>query len=68
MQLIKGENLTEDMRRQVYAAYVYRHLGIGPGKHYATDNDWLIDHAFYFTKAGRLSNKHNHCEPAFMAD
>lgn len=68
MQLIKGAKLTADMRRQVYAAYVHRHHAIGQGKYYATENDWLVDHAFYFTKEGQLSRKHGHCEPHYLAD
>ena len=68
MKLIKGENLDATQRIQVFASFVNRHHSIGKGKYYATDNDWLVDHAFYFTKDGRLSAKHNHCEPHFMAD
>ncbi len=33
-----------------------------------TDEQWLRDHAFYITTAGRLSARHRHCEPAYLAD
>lgn len=33
-----------------------------------TDQEWLREHAFYVTAAGGLSARHNHCEPAFLAD
>ncbi len=33
-----------------------------------TDNEWLKRHAFHFTKDGsRLSEKHHHAEPAYLA-
>ena len=68
MKLVKGSELNDSQRRQVYAAYVNRFHAIGTGKYYATDNDWLVDHAFYFTKEGKLSRNHNHCEPHYLAD
>jgi len=33
-----------------------------------TDEQWLKTHAFHVTKAGRLSERHNHAEPGYMAD
>ena len=68
MRLVKGADLTEDMRRQVWAAFVYRHHGIGENKYYATEQDWLVDHAFWFTKDNYLALNRKHCEPAFMAE
>jgi len=68
MKLIKGKDLTSDQLRQVLSAYVHRFHAIGPDKFYKTEKDWILDHAFYFTKQGRLSNRHKHCEPAFMAE
>lgn len=33
-----------------------------------TDAEWLAQHAFYFTKAGRLAANRRFCEPAYLAD
>lgn len=33
-----------------------------------SDAEWLAAHAFYVTKAGRLSNRHSHCEPHYLAN
>jgi hypothetical protein len=33
-----------------------------------SDAQWLADHAFYVNKDGTLSERYNHCEPAYMAD
>lgn len=64
MKLIKGEHLSSEQKSQVLRAYVHRHLDTTS----KSDAEWLGKHAFYFTKSGRLSAKHNHCEPSFMAD
>jgi hypothetical protein len=32
-----------------------------------TDKQWLRCHAFYITARGKLSARHNHCEPAYLA-
>lgn len=76
--LIKGENLNEQQRRIVLSAYVYRNTienrinseRINPNvKITLTDKDWIKTKAFYFIKDGsRLSGKHKHCEPAYLAD
>lgn len=67
--LIKGKDLNNRQREQVFAAFVYRHYSIGPDKYYADELAWLVDHAFYFLKDGsRLSYKHKHCEPHYMSD
>lgn len=68
MKLIKGENLTPSQLAQVKAAFVNRFSAIGEGKHYPTDQAWIVDHAFYFSKQGQLSQRHKHCEPYYMAD
>jgi len=68
MRLIKGENLTEKQLQQVKSAYVHRFTAIGEGKYYKDENAWVKDHAFYFTKGDKLSRKHNHCEPHYMAE
>ena len=33
-----------------------------------TDEQWLREHAFHVTAKGRLSARHDHCEPAYLAD
>lgn len=67
--LIKGKDLNKSQRNEVFINFVYRFHSIGPDKYYKTEQDWLNDHAFYFVKDGsRLSARHKHCVPAFMAD
>ena len=66
--LIKGSELTADQLKQVQGAYVYRYHSIGEGKAYSSEQAWIEDHAFHFTKLGNLSKTHKHCLPAFMAD
>lgn len=72
--LIKGDKLTDKQRQTVLRAFVHRntvehpyHLSGGNGKQ--TDAEYLSEHAFYFVKDGsRLSVRHQHCEPAYLAD
>jgi hypothetical protein len=33
-----------------------------------SDAEWLAAHAFYVTRDGRLSSRHNHAEPAYLAE
>lgn len=33
-----------------------------------SDNEWLSKHAFHVTKSNKLSNRHKHAEPHYMAD
>ena len=33
-----------------------------------TDAEWLRQHAFYVSGDRRLSQRHRHCEPAFMVE
>lgn len=68
MKLVKGANLTQSQREKVLSAFVHRHLAIGEGKYYKTEQDWILDHAFYFRKDGELPLKPKHCEPAFLGD
>ena len=65
MELIKGDRLTINQRREVLAVYVHRHLAAAV---WPTDAEWLTAHAFYFTKAGRLARNRRYCEPAFLAE
>ncbi len=72
--LIKGSNLSTDQRNQVLQCFCHRNTiehpfprsgGFGQG----TDNEWIADRAFYFVKDGsRLSARHRHCEPAYLAE
>ena len=67
--LIRGVDLTERQRQQVLAAFIYRHTGIGPDKHYPDERAWLVDHAFHFVKDGsRLAANRRFAEPHYMAD
>ena len=62
--LIKGRHLTPQQRTHVLKTYVNRFYSIGPEKHYATEEAWLNDHAFYFLKDGsRLARNRRYCEP-----
>lgn len=77
MKLIKGKNLNDEQKQQVLRMYVHRltvennYPAINPcGARVKpiTDKQWLKEHAFYVCNNGDLSQKHNHCEPAFLAD
>lgn len=68
MKLVKGKDLSDAQRQEVMRAFVHRGYSIGVGKHYATDDAWIIDHAFYMTKSGRLSLRAVRCEPHYLAD
>ena len=66
--LIKGSNLTPAQSRQVFNAFVHRHLAIGPSRRYTSNEAWLVDHAFYFLRDGsRLALRPSRCEPHYMA-
>jgi hypothetical protein len=54
--LVKGENLTESQRGQVKRWFPQ------------ANDQWIKEHAFYITRKGDLSARHNYCEPAYMAD
>lgn len=80
--LIKGDELNADQKKQVLAAFGYRWTvdnrqrrimwaGISgaPTTPLVTDEQWLKEHAFHFTKDGaRLKVKPRHCVPAYMAE
>lgn len=75
--LIRGENLNEQQRREVLAAYVYRNTvenriiseRVNPSAEITlTDREWIKTKAFYINKDGSLSRKHQRCEPVYMAD
>ncbi len=80
--LIRGSDLNPEQRRQVLAAYIYRWTlentrraeawrGIegAPTIPLQTDQEWLAEHAFHFTRDGRcmMANRHR-AEPVYMAD
>lgn len=80
--LIRGDKLSSDQRRQVLAAFIYRWtsdngqreavwrgLRSQPTIPLQTDQQWLAEHAFHFTKDGsRLTRNRKHAEPAFLAN
>ena len=66
--LVKGSNLTPAQRREVLAAFVHRHMSIGPDKPYTSDDDWVKQHAFYIKKDGHLADSPKRCEPVYLAD
>lgn len=67
-KLIKGKDLSKNQRSQILSRYIYRHLAIGEGKYYKTEQDWLFDHAFYFKQNGQLDERYNHCEPHYITE
>lgn len=64
MRLLHGNLLSDEAKRQVLAAYIYRRMDTTS----KTDAEWLAKHAFYVRRDGKLSRAHKHCEPAFMAE
>lgn len=66
MKLVKGTDLNCAQRQQVLRAFVHRRVtGSMP---YVGDDQWLVEHAFYLTNAGRLALRPAYCEPAYMAE
>ena len=76
-KLIKGDRLTDAQRRQVLAAFIYRltfenqrehpaQVKRAGGKVTMSDDQWIREHAFRFTKSGRLSGRY--AEPQYMAE
>jgi len=82
--LIRGDQLNDHQRRYVLNAYIYRWTSDNPRREevysnaaicqrptmpLVTDEEWLKDHAFHFTKDGkRLMANRRHAEPTFMAN
>lgn len=77
--LIRGDQLPENARRQVLAAYVYRWThdnkerkrawscaGGTPSMPLISDDQWLKEHAFHVTRSGDLDARYRHAEPAFL--
>ena len=78
-KLIKGENLTTEQKKEVKAAFINRftseHRPAWANRSdclsfptHGTDEEWIIDHAFYMTKGGKLDKNHRHCEPSYMTE
>jgi len=78
-KLVKGRDLTPEQIVEVKRAFIYRltwenrypdENPCGATVDPITDEEWISKHAFYITKAGKLSNApgENHCEPVFMAE
>lgn len=64
MKLTKGSDLSCEQRKEVTSAFrlLQRYHNVDVAYF------WILDHAFYIRKDGKLSRKHNHCEPAYLAD
>lgn len=78
-KLVKGRLLTNVQRQRALLMFVHRYTGqhkpqwvtsgrIGTDSPpmYATDVDWINDHAFYINKDGTLSLRS--CEPHYIAE
>jgi hypothetical protein len=82
--LLKGDKLNSSQRQQVLSAFGYRwtkenetrarswYKSSGfhpPMTALQTDDQWLKEHAFHFTKDGsRLAGNRKYAEPSFMAE
>lgn len=72
MPLVKGNQLTPDVKAAVLCRYVHRHLDstcypIGTCTPEG-DIKWLESRAFHVRLDGKLDKRYNHCEPAFLAE
>ena len=75
--LLRGDKLPGLTRQAVLRQYTYR-LTVEnnyPARNPCqarvpaiTDAQWLAEHAFYVNRDGRLSRRHKHCMPHYMAD
>lgn len=73
MKLTKGTALTRDQRAEVLRRFIHRNTRELPcpivgAPVTQTDAEWIADHAFYVTKAGRLANNRRFAEPHYLAD
>jgi hypothetical protein len=81
--VIRGDKLPEHLKREVLnsfpyrwtkenegrARYFYKYGKVDPPRsELISDEQWLREHAFHVTKAGKLDARHAHAEPHFMAD
>lgn len=63
MRLVKGKDLTPEQRREVLAAFVYRHLDTTC----KTDDEWIAKHAFRIRRDGHLATRGG-AAPVYMAE
>lgn len=63
MRLVKYSNLSFAAKQQVKSAFVHWKYDTTS----KTFEEWANKKAFYVRADGKLSNRHRHCEPAFMA-
>jgi hypothetical protein len=78
--VIRGDKLPPHLKAEVLRKFIYRwttgntqldqaYRGIEtPRIPMISDEQWLREHAFHVTKDGRLSLRHHHAEPYYMAD
>lgn len=76
MKILLGSQLSPSQQSEALARFVHRFTGnhrpawsrekrpdgTAYPVQFADDSDWLAHTRFHVTKAGRLSNRHNHCE------
>lgn len=78
--IIRGDKLPYHLQQEVLRKFIYRWTSDNTQRDYAwskisgkpripliTDAQWLREHAFHVTKAGKLDLRHHHAEPGFMA-
>lgn len=81
MGWIRGDMLTDEQTRAVLNRFAHRmtyenakarpgHVSFMRRGGYrlplVSDAEWLADHCFYVTRRGELSERHVHCQPAYM--
>lgn len=78
--VIRGDKLPPHLKAEVLRQFIYRWTSENQQRESAwgrmdkpripliSDAQWLREHAFHVTKDGRLSLKHHHAEPYYMAD
>jgi len=78
--VIRGDKLPRHLQEEVLRTFIYRWTTDNTQREHAwrnlekpripliTDAQWLREHAFHVTKAGKLDVRHAHAEPHYMAD
>lgn len=76
MKLTPGNDLNDNARRAVLAAFTHRlttengypsRNPCGATVPAVTDAEWVAGRAFWVTKSGELARNRRHAEPAYMA-
>ena len=77
MKLIKGKDLSPKQIKHVKSAFIYRWTvenreralacGIANNSNPVSDEQWILEHAFYFKNDGMLALKPNRCVPSWQA-